>query len=326
VRRPPPGSLRAALVALSLAASTPCNAQGIDARALLREGFAARQAQRDADALRAFEAAWALDARPSTLAQIGLAEHALGRWVDAERHLAAAAASDDPWIVQNAAPLRASLAAVRAHLGSLALDHGPDGAVVTLDGRPAATLPLREPLRVPAGTVVVRVAAAGHHALERTLTIAAGETARESVALTPEAPPPAPAPAPPSAPPPTLPSPPSLLAPPTARPWAPWVLVGAGGASLAAAATLSLLRGAAVDDLRGHCGATDLAPTDAVECLPDPVARDLHVRAARYRDLSLVAAGLGAAAVVAGLVWWFASPVRRASPVTASGASLAWSF
>lgn len=248
---PPPGALLAALLTLSLAAPSRCGAQGTDARALLREGFAARRAQRDADALRAFESAWAVDGRASTLAQIGLAEHALGRWVDAERHLAACLSSDDPWVARNTAPLRASLAAVRAHLASLALDDGPAGAAVTLDGRAVATLPLHEPLRVPAGTVVLRVTAAGHHPLERSLAVAAGET------------------------------------------------------------------------LRARCGATDVAGTDAVECAPDPEARAVHARATLYRDLSIAGVGVGAAAAVAGLLWWIASPPLRP---TSRGAALAWSF
>ncbi len=327
---PPPGALLATLLALSLAAPSRGDAQGTDARPLLREGFAARQAQRDADALRAFEAAWAIDGRASTLAQIGLAEHALGRWVDAERHLVACLGADDPWVAQNAAPLRASLAAVRAHLASLALEDGPAGAAVTLDGRAVATLPLREPLRVPAGTVVLRVTAAGHHPLERALAIAPGETLRESVALTPETPAAPPAPPPPPPPPPravTLDLAPPVHAPVAPRAWAPWVLIGVGGVSLATAATLSLLRAAAVDDLRVRCGATDLGATDAVECAPDPEARALHERATLYRDLSIVGVSIGATAAVVGVVWWIVAPSRRpAVRMTSRGAGLAWSF
>lgn len=321
------GVVGAALLTLCLAAPSPCAAQSTDVRALLREGFAARLTQRDADALRAFEAAWAIDGRASTLAQIGLAEHALGRWVDAERHIAACLASDDPWVARNTVRLRESLAAVRVHLGTVLLEDGPPGATVALGDRSVGTLPLREPLRAAAGTVVLRVTASGHHPLVRTLNVTAGETLRESVALTPEAPmgPPL---APPAAPPPALLAPPSPATVGPRYPWAPWALLGAGGASLVAAGTLSLLRADAVDQLRGLCSATDIGSTAAVECAPDLGARDLHARAAMHRDLSWVAAGVGAAAAIAGFIWWIASPSRRPPPLhpTSRGAGLAWSF
>jgi hypothetical protein len=83
-----------------------------------------------------------------------------------------------------------------------------------------------------------------------------------------------------------------------------------------------------VDQLRGLCSATDIGSTDAVECAPDLGARDLHARAAMHRDLSWVAAGVGAAAAIAGFIWWIASPSRRPPPLhpTSRGAGLAWSF
>ncbi len=322
----------ALLCALLLAEATPALAQTADVQTLLREGFAARRAQRDADALRSFEAAWALDRSASTLAQVALAEQALGRWVDAERHLLEALAAADPWIARNTPTLRAALVAVREHLGSLSLEGRPVGATVLVDDRPAGTLPLPAPLRVPVGTVVIRVTAPGHHPLERPVVVAARATLREEVSLVAETPRPEPVVAAPVvapiAAPVAQPPPPPPVVTETHRPVAPWVVVGAGAAVLAGAVVFSVLRGDAVSSLRARCGAADDPSTEAVECAPDADARDLHESAGLYRDLSIVALSVGGAAVVAGLVWRLVSPSHRTVTVGAArgGFGLAWSF
>jgi hypothetical protein len=319
---------------LALAAPATGAAQQADAPALLREGFAARRAQRDADALRSFSAAWALDRSPSTLAQVALAEQALGRWVDAERHLAECLAADDPWIARHAPALRAALAVMRGHLATLALDGRPAGATVLIDGRPVGALPLPAPLRVTAGTVVLQVSAPGHHPVERRIAVEAHATLREEVTLVPSAPvvEAAPTPTPPTPTPPALPPPAVLVTAPPAAPRravAPWVLAASGGVLLGGAAVLSALRADAVDSLRARCGGADDPATPAVECAPDASARDLHDRAGLYRDLSIAALAVGGAAAVAGVIWIFAAPAqRRAITVGASrhGPSLGWSF
>ncbi len=311
------------------------HAQTSDVQVLLREGFAARRAQRDADALRSFEAAWALDRAASTLAQIALAEQALGRWVDAERHLLEALAAADPWIARNTPTLRAALVAVREHLGSLTLEGRPVGATVLVDDRPAGTLPLPAPLRVPVGTVVLRITAPGHHPLERPVIVAARATLREEVSLVAETPRPEPvAPTPVvvapvvSAPVVVRPVAPPPVAIEPHRSVAPWVLVGAGAAVLTGAVVFSVLRGDAVSSLRARCGAADDPATEAIECAPDANARDLHDSAGLYRDLSIVALSVGSAAVVAGLVWRLVPPSHRPVTVGAArgGLGLAWSF
>ncbi|MDO9017576.1 MAG: PEGA domain-containing protein [Deltaproteobacteria bacterium] len=325
-------------VLLALALPATGLAQQADAPALLREGFAARRAQRDADALRAFSAAWALDRAPSTLAQVALAEQALGRWVDAERHLAECLAADDRWIARHAPALRSALAVMRGHLATLTLEGRPAGATVLIDGRPVGALPLPAPLRVTAGTVVLQVSAPGHHPVERRIAVEAHATLREEVTLVPSTPVIEATPALPPAPPPTALPPPALpptatlvTAPPAAprRAVAPWVLVGAGGALLGGAAVLSALRAGAVDSLRARCGGADDPATAAVECAPDASARDLHDRAGLYRDLSITALAVGGAAALAGVIWIFAAPAqRRAVTVGATrhGPSLGWSF
>jgi hypothetical protein len=239
------------LVAVALCVGRLAAAQPDPARAMLRQGIADRRAHRDEDALAAFTRAYALAPDDATLAQVGLAEQALGRWVEAERHLSDALAGDHPWVRRHAATLRAALSLVRAQLGSLRLEGSPEGAAVRIDGDPAGALP-SPALRVRAGTVVVRVEAPGHHPIERRVSVEAGASVREEFRLVAVAPAPPPAPAPPvlAPPPPVLAPPPPVLAPPPpvlarTRPWAGLAVLGVGVASLATGATLAVLSAAA---------------------------------------------------------------------------------
>ena len=100
---------RALMAGVTLAWAAPAAAQETPATALLREGIELRRAGRDAEALARFERAHAVEPSPRTLAQMGLAEQALGRWVRAEAHLRAALAPrDDAWIERNRAALDAA--------------------------------------------------------------------------------------------------------------------------------------------------------------------------------------------------------------------------
>src|SRR5581483_9001377 len=118
------------------------HAQTDDVDALLRRGVALRERGDDDAALRVFQRACALRCTPRVTAQVGLAEDALGRWVDAESHLTAAVgATDDFWIARHHSALVGALATVRQHLGTLEI-RGPAGAMVSVGGRPVGTLPL----------------------------------------------------------------------------------------------------------------------------------------------------------------------------------------
>lgn len=80
-------------------------------------GVEDRRAHKDAEALEQFQLAQRLRPSPRSLAQIGLAEHALGRWQDAARDLQSALqVKDDPWIEKNRAVLEEALKKVRTHL------------------------------------------------------------------------------------------------------------------------------------------------------------------------------------------------------------------
>jgi PEGA domain len=156
--------------------------------AAIRRGVELRRQGKDQDALEEFRKAYAAAKTPRALAQIGLAEQALGRWADAEFDLDQAVASkSDPWISKNAVTLTGALDAIRWHLGSLDVI-GPDGAELRVDGRAVGTLPLAKPVRVAIGNLTVEVRKPGFFPATRPVSIAAGELTRESIDLQPVAP------------------------------------------------------------------------------------------------------------------------------------------
>ena len=125
------------------------------------------------------------------LAQVGLAEKALGRGVDAEAHLREALASKgESWIERNRQTLDGELAACGAKVGDLdvTVDGGNGGivpgATLAIDGREVGSLPLRHPVRVAAGTVAVAVRAPGFVPVSRPVVVPAAGLARESIRLT----------------------------------------------------------------------------------------------------------------------------------------------
>lgn len=175
-------------VALALAlASSAAHGQpqpqpaGIDA--LLHEGVELRRGHRDLEALAVFRRAYDQSRGPRALAQMALAEQALGRWVEAETHLLAALAAPDPWIARSRATLEAALAAIGRHLGGLWVEGGVPGAEVLLDGERIAVLPLTEPVRVVAGSLTVAVRATGYGTVTRHVIVPPGGDAREEVRL-----------------------------------------------------------------------------------------------------------------------------------------------
>lgn len=115
-----------------LLATTSALGQQADPRVttLLRHGVELRQQGQDEAALQEFRRADAITHEPRITAQIGLAEQALQRWLDASRHLreALAAATDD-YIVRHREVLVPALQAVESHLASVSVTANADGAV-----------------------------------------------------------------------------------------------------------------------------------------------------------------------------------------------------
>lgn len=150
-------------------------------------GRALRAQHQDAEALAVFRALFERTHTPSALAQCGLAEGALGRWVDAEAHLAEALALPaDEWVRTNRsanANLEAAIQQVRGRLGDLVVTSNVVGAQVWIGGRLAATLPTDRPTRVVAGSVAFEVRAPGHLTVARVANVTARGFARESMDL-----------------------------------------------------------------------------------------------------------------------------------------------
>src|SRR5689334_23114675 len=118
--RPAPAGVGLLLLAVAITLAGPAAGAAQDADELIKQGNVLRRKGDDTAALEKFEQAYELDKRPRSLAQMGLAEQALGRWVRAYEHLTQALADKgDPWIAKNLAPLGEALKTASEHVGQL---------------------------------------------------------------------------------------------------------------------------------------------------------------------------------------------------------------
>jgi hypothetical protein len=175
------------VVASTLAVA--CSLAGASARAdtssaqMVDRGIQLRREHRDAEALEEFRRADQLNPAPRIKAQIGLAEQALGQWVEAERDLnLALSAAEDPWIERNADALKRAVAAIQLHLGSLTVETNVVGAELWLNGARWGTLPMSS-ARVVAGSLLVEVRAQGYETAKSSIDVAPGVTVKERLAL-----------------------------------------------------------------------------------------------------------------------------------------------
>ena len=169
-------------IVLTLLVTTP----HVDA--LIEQGVELRRQRRDEAALDKFKEAYrkAKAKRGRALAQVALAEQALGRWLEAEVHLQRALRyARDPWIGRHKSALRQSLKSIRKNLISVDVRASVTGAEISINGRFVGRHPLDKPVRAVAGTVVIRVAAPGYWPLTRTRELGGGLTAREVFELVP---------------------------------------------------------------------------------------------------------------------------------------------
>jgi hypothetical protein len=160
-----------------------------EADSLIRHGIELRKAHDDEGAAREFQKAYDQIHTPRAAGQLGLAEQALGRWEDAERHVGEALhAAGDAWVVKNRVILDEALGAIQGHLARIEVLGDPEGAEVSVNGRGVGKLPLKEAVRVSAGEVEVELHAPGYVPMQRTLTIVAGQYQRLVLHLAKEAP------------------------------------------------------------------------------------------------------------------------------------------
>jgi hypothetical protein len=177
------------ILGLGVLATQPVRAEDPQREAdrLIRHGIELRKVLDDQAAAAEFQKAYDLVRTPRAAAQLGLAEQALGRWEDAERHVREALRSpDDPWVVHNRATLADSMATILSHLGRVEVNGDPPGATVSVNGHPVGKLPLDQPVLVSAGDVDIELRAPGYLPAQRTVKLVAGQYQRVVVNLTPQ--------------------------------------------------------------------------------------------------------------------------------------------
>jgi PEGA domain len=146
-----------------------------------------RKTGRDLEALSLFQSEWVKTGSTYALAQVALAEQALGRWLEAHEHLSRALRRrDDAWVVTHEETLSHALAEIESKLGTLDVICNVAGAEVRYGGRVLGKTPLAAPLLVPAGRGALEVHARGHFEVVRQVEVDAGALSRVEVSLVPD--------------------------------------------------------------------------------------------------------------------------------------------
>jgi hypothetical protein len=168
----------------ALTSASPLRAQvGDDAEGLIAQGIALRRDHKNAEALELFRRAFALAPGPRVQAHMGLAEQAVGKWVEAERDIQAGLeVRDEPWIVKNRGSLEKALAIVVDHLGWIEIKTEVTDAEIWINGAQLSRH-AGESIRVVAGTNVVEVRATGYLPAMRTLLVIPNTRMTESFEL-----------------------------------------------------------------------------------------------------------------------------------------------
>ena len=180
-----------ALFLVVLGGSSVHAAESETADQLVAKGVELRKKGDHAGALLQFQTAHEREPSGRTLAQMGIAEATLQRWVDAENHLSQALESSMPWVEKNRATLEQTLQTVRTHTAEISI-YGTTGAVVTLEDKVVGRIPLPTIPRVNEGDVTVRVESPGHKPFLQTLPAKGGSRLIVTATLEPLAPPPPP--------------------------------------------------------------------------------------------------------------------------------------
>jgi hypothetical protein len=311
-----------------VSATRGAHAEPADVEAIIQHALELRRQRHDDEAAAELRRAYAISGSPRALAQLALAEEALGAWLDAERDLTTALDSpSDRWIALHESRLRESLALAKSHIGSLRMRSDVGGAAVWCNGEPIGILPLRAPLRLLAGPARLEVRAEGYLPWRKEIDIPAGGEVDEAIALEPTPAPVvtlAPADRAPAA---ALATQPSVLppsspelrvvtrAPSTTQRTAGWIVLAGGGAAIAGGLVATLKRADARDTYNGpECSAGGARPS--VLCAD--VASSFHT----YNAWMIAGYGVGGAALATGLVLMFTAPDGPKEPKTACAPSL----
>lgn len=228
------GAVAASLV--TLVAHGAYAQSGAEVDALVRRAVTLRQQAQDEAALAVLQRALGLSREPRVLAQVGLAEQALGRWLDADRHLEEAQrAPGDPWIARNRASLAEARQQVGAHLGRVMVFGAVAGAEVFANEQRLGALPMSAAASVVSGTNLIEVRAPGYVTMTRRVQVEPGAEARETFTMVREPAPAVATEAPVAA----------AVAPAAATVWTPTTSASSGSGARRAMAWTSLAVGAA---------------------------------------------------------------------------------
>jgi hypothetical protein len=180
--------LRSFLVALALsfALPSPVRAEGDQRKAAgehYQRGLELANRSDYKAALEEFDRAYALSPNFAVLYNIGQADVALGRPQKAmaalERYLAD---GGEQVPSERRSDVERQIALLESSFAQLLVATEPPGARVTVDGAEAGTTPLREPVKLVAGTHVISASKAGTVTASRVVTLAEG--VQEKVTLT----------------------------------------------------------------------------------------------------------------------------------------------
>ena len=154
--------------------TVPVHAQPEQIETLVSAGIELRLQDRSEEALKYFRRAAEL-APDSARVQghLALALHATGDWLESERPMKAALASNDDWVVRHKDELARSLEAVRGHLAWLQVD-APGRSELWIDARLASPLPMQAPLRVLAGGRRLSLRTQGRAPIDKMLDVPPG--------------------------------------------------------------------------------------------------------------------------------------------------------
>ena len=148
---------------------------------LIQQAIELRKKGDNARAYGYLKRAYDLARTPRSAAQLGLVEHALGRWADAEVHLGEALASGDPWVDANRQRLESSRTFVRSKLGRVEINGAPADATAGVGSDPPVKIPGDRVIYLAAGERTLRIEAPGLSPVTKTVTVRVGETATITV-------------------------------------------------------------------------------------------------------------------------------------------------
>jgi hypothetical protein len=154
---------------------------------LVTRAITLRAEGKDAEALQVLKKAEGIDP-DSVRVQVHLATvyQALGDWLLADQFLTLALAQENhPYVLRHRKALDDAARVIGNNIGRVAVEGGPPGAEVRLNGKLVGTLPIASPVRVTVGSYTLEVRLAGHYTARRPITVAGHGFVRESIQLEP---------------------------------------------------------------------------------------------------------------------------------------------